>query len=253
MNKKTKVALITGSSRGLGKNMAIRLAGNGNNVIITYKSNKVEAEQVVSEIKSLGQHAFALQLDVTQPKSFDLFFNQISNYLTKELNVDKFDFLVNNAGFGADTLISETEEETLDNLYTVHVKAPYLLTQKAVSFLNDNGRIINLSSGLTRFTTLGRSAYAIMKGAIDTFTKYAAKEFGERGITVNAIAPGIIETDFTRATFTNEKAVGFIRSNTALNRTAIPDDIGGVVAFLCSDDARWVTAQRIEVSGGMFL
>ncbi len=253
MNKHRKIALITGASRGLGKNMALRLAEKGIDIIITYHTNQSEAEKVVTEITALGRKAIAIPLDVTQPKSFEKTLEQLFLRLKTEWNASGLDILVNNAGIGADTLIRSTDEDTLDLLYTVHVKAPYLFTQKALAYLNDNGRVINLSSGLTRFTTLGRSAYAIMKGAIDTFTKYAAKELGEKGITVNAIAPGIVETDFTKATFTNDKALSFIRSNTALKRTATPDDIGGVVAFLCSEDAGWITGQRIEVSGGMFL
>jgi NAD(P)-dependent dehydrogenase (short-subunit alcohol dehydrogenase family) len=253
MQEKTKIALVTGGSRGLGKSIALHLAKNGHDVMITYRGSKSDADAVVEEIITLGQKAAAFQLEVTQSQTFDNFFNEVSSYLEKETGVAKFDFLINNAGFGADALISNTEEGLLDTMYNVHVKGVYFLTQKALPYLNNDGRIVNISSALTRFADLGYAAYAMMKGAIDVFTKYAAKELGARGITVNAVAPGLIETDLTKDAFDNPYAVEAVVEGTALGRTGKPDDIGGIVAFLCSKDAGWITGQRIEATGGVLL
>jgi NAD(P)-dependent dehydrogenase (short-subunit alcohol dehydrogenase family) len=250
-----KIALVTGGSRGLGKNTALRLAAYGADSIITYNSRKEEADAVVSEIET--QHlraASALQLDVADIKSFDGFIHQVSETLQSKWQRDKFDFLINNAGIGGRGTIEQTTEETFDRLFKVHFKGVFFLTQKAIPLMNDNGRVINISSGLTRFTLPGYSAYASMKGAIDTFTRYIAKELGEKGITANLVAPGAIETDFTKPAFdANPQVKEMIASQTALGRVGVPDDIGGVVAFLCSEDARWVNGQRLEVSGGIFL
>lgn len=249
-----KVALITGGSRGLGKNMALHLAEKGNDVILTYNSKKEEALSVVKEIENKGQKAAALQLNVGNIKSFDGFIEQVSQTLNKDWNRNTFDFLINNAGVEANASIAETSEETFDLLCNVHFKGVYFLTQKALPLIADKGRIINLSTGLARFTTPGYAAYAAMKGAIEIFTKYLAKEVGPRGITANVIAPGIIQTDFTREVFEHAPhVVEMLASQTALGRTGAPDDIGGVVALLCTEEAHWITAQRIEVSGGMFL
>jgi len=249
-----KIALVTGGSRGLGKNMVLRLAAYGADAIITYHSHKDEADAVVSEIQTHDQRAVALHLDVADIKSFDVFMRQVSSTLNDNWERDKFDFLINNAGIGAHATIEQTTEETFDSLFNVQFKGVYFLTQKAIPFINDNGRIINISSGLTRFTLPGYSAYASMKGAVDTFTRYIAKELGARGITANLVAPGAIETDFTKPAFdANPQVKEMIASQTALGRVGVPDDIGGVVAFLCSEDARWVNGQRLEVSGGMFL
>lgn len=249
-----KIALITGGSRGLGKNMALRLAAYGADAIITYHSRKDEADAVVSEMKTYDRRAVAIQLDVADVPSFDGFMRQVSSTLKDNWERDRFDFLINNAGIGARATIEQTAEETFDSLFNVHFKGVYFLTQKAIPFINDNGRIINISSGLTRFTLPGYSAYASMKGAVDTFTKYIAKELGDSGITANLVAPGAIETDFTKPNFdANPQIKEMIASQTALGRVGVPDDIGGVVAFLCSEDARWVNGQRLEVSGGIFL
>lgn len=254
MATRTKIALVTGGSRGLGKNMALRIAEKGNDVIITYNSNKEEADKVVAEIVAKGQKALALQLNVGNSHSFDGFLKEVTSHLKENTGSEKFDFLINNAGIEANGLVANTSEEAFDKLYQVHLKGTFFLTQKALPFINDNGRIVNVSTGLARFTTLGFAAYASMKGAIEIFTKYLAKEVGARGITANAIAPGLIETDFTRAHLPQDPEVRKqIAANFALGRIGVPDDIGGVVAFLCSEDARWVTAQRIEASGGMFL
>jgi len=254
MATESKIAVVTGGSRGLGKNMALRLAANGIDVMLTYRSKRDEAEAVVREIEQTGQKAAALQLDTSLVSTFDDFFKQVSATLTEKWNRSTFDFLVNNAGIDAASPFAQTPEEDVDNLFNIHFKGVYFLTQKALPLLADNGGIVNVSTGLTRFTTPGYAAYASMKGAIEVLTKYMAKELGSRGIRVNLVAPGIIETDFTKAAREAHPGLeAFISSQTALGRFGQPDDIGGVVAFLCSPDARWVTAQRIEASGGMFL
>jgi NAD(P)-dependent dehydrogenase (short-subunit alcohol dehydrogenase family) len=250
-----KIALVTGGSRGLGKNMALRLAQNGADVIITYNQAKEAADSVVKEIQDQYQRtALALQLDLTNIEMFDIFIGQVSEALKNKWNTERFDFLVNNAGFAGRMTIEEMTEEVFDNLFNVHFKGVYFLTQKALPLVNDNGSVVNISSGLTRFSLPGQSAYAAMKGAVEVFTKYIAKELAPRGIRANLVAPGAIETDFTKAAFdANPQVKEMIAAQTALGRVGVPDDIGGVVAFLCSDDARWVNGQRLEVSGGIFL
>lgn len=249
-----KIALVTGGSRGLGKNMALSLAQKGNNVIITYQSQKEEAEKVIEEIQQLGQQAVALQLDVANSKTFDSFIESLKSTLSETFKADKIDFLINNAGIGTHASFAETTEEQLDTLYSIHFKGAFLLTQKALSILANGGGIINISTGLARFSFPGYAAYASMKGAIETLTKYQAKELGQRGIRVNVVAPGAIETDFGGGTVRDNAQVNaHIASQTALGRVGLPDDIGGVIAFLCSEEARWVNAQRIEISGGMML
>lgn len=250
----TKIALITGGSRGLGKNAAIRLAQHGTDIIITYHTKKEEAGEVVSEIEKNGRKAVALPFDVSQLKSFDNFIQQISKTLKEKWSREKFDFLINNAGIGATIPYAQATEEDFDQLMNVHLKGVYFLTQKSLPLIDDNGRIVNFSSGTTRFCVPGYSIYASMKGAIEIFTKYLAKEVGPRGITVNVLAPGAIETDFNNAAIRNNLQMKeFISSITALGRVGQPEDIGGVVTFLCSDEARWINGQRIEVSGGMNL
>jgi len=251
MNIENKTALITGGSRGLGKNMALKIARKDIDVIITYHTNKQEADKVVAEIQSLGQKAIAFQLDTGNVKSFDSFFQQVESYLKEKTGNGKFDFLVNNAGIGITAPFADTTEEQFDTLMNIHFKGVYFLTQKALPLINDGGRIINITSGLARFTSPGFSAYGSMKGAVETLTKYMAKELGSRKITVNAVAPGAIETDFGGGSVRDNKVRNAeVASVTALGRAGLPDDIGGVVAFLCTEDARWINAQRIEVSGG---
>lgn len=255
MTTTQKIALVTGGSRGLGKNMALSLAKKGIQVILTYNSKKEEALAVVAEIESLGQKAAAIQLNVGDSKSFDAFFKQVSATLKKEtFGKDTFDFLVNNAGIGIHASFADTTEEQFDTLSDIHFKAPFFLSQKALPLMADGGGIVNISTGLARFSSPGYAAYAAMKGAIETLTKYQAKELGGRNIRVNIVAPGAIETDFGGGIVRDNGDVNkMIASVTALGRVGVPDDIGGVVAFLCTDDAKWVNAQRIEVSGGMNL
>ena len=252
--KPTKIALVTGGSRGLGKNMALSLAQKGLDVLLTYHSKKEEALEVVAEIRKIGQKAAALQLDTANSKSFDGFITEVKAALQSDFGADKIDYLVNNAGIGIHASFAETTEEQFDTLVNIQYKGVFFLTQKALPILADGGGIVNLSTGLARFSLPGYAAYAGMKGAVETLTKYLAKELGPRGIRVNSVAPGAIETDFGGGVVRDNADVNaFIASQTALGRVGRPDDIGGVVAFLCSDDAKWVNAQRIEASGGMFL
>ncbi|MBP6575840.1 MAG: SDR family oxidoreductase [Chryseobacterium sp.] len=249
-----KIALVTGGSRGLGKEMAFRIAEKGLDVLITYNSKKDEAEFVVAEIEKTGQKASALQLDVSDSKNFDKFFNELKTVLKGKFGTEKFDYLVNNAGIGINAPIAEMNESDFDSLVNIQFKAPFFLTQKSLEFINDGGGIVNISSGLTRFSMPGYGAYGALKGAMEVLTRYEAQEFGKRGINVNVVAPGAIETDFGGGVVRdNDQVNHHIASATALGRVGLPSDIGGVVAFLCTDDAKWINAQRIEVSGGVNL
>ncbi|MGJ8661021.1 MAG: SDR family NAD(P)-dependent oxidoreductase [Bacteroidota bacterium] len=248
-----KIALVTGGSRGLGREMALSIAKKGNDVIITYLSNKDKAEDVVKEIQALGRKAYAMQLDTRSTNNFDAFFTQLATTLQSERGTDKIDFLINNAGTGIYKPFLETTESDFDEMMNVHLKGVYFLTQKAVPHLNDGGRIINISSGLARFSLPGSSAYASMKGGIDVFTRFLAKELASRKITANSVAPGAIATDFGGGENKGEPKQTVVSNATALGRVGEADDIGGVIGFLCSDDSRWINGQRIEVSGGIFL
>ena len=249
-----KIALVTGGSRGLGKNMALSLAKKGINVILTYNSNQAEAASTVAEIEALDQQAVALQLNTADVAGFDAFYAQVASALQTTFATDRFDFLINNAGTGLYAPFVDTTEAQFDQMVAIHLKGVYFLTQKALPLFRDGGRIINISSGLARFSYVGSSAYAAMKGSVEVFSRYLAKELGERGIAVNVVAPGAIETDFGGGMVRDNKPLNDrIASETALGRVGVPDDIGGVVAFLCSDEARWVNGQRIEVSGGIHL
>jgi NAD(P)-dependent dehydrogenase (short-subunit alcohol dehydrogenase family) len=250
----SKIALVTGGSRGLGRNMAISLAEKGIDVVFTYNSNKQKADEVVAEIQSLGQKAMAFQLDTRNVKVFDGFFKQLTGYLKEQSGSTNFDFLINNAGTALYAPFAETTEAQFDEVMNIHYKGVFFFTQKALPFINDGGRIINISSGLARFSFPGSSAYGSMKGAIEVLSRYLAKELGSRGIAVNVVAPGAIETDFGNGHVRDNKDVNEnIAGITALGRVGLPDDIGGVVAFLCTQDARWINGQRIEVSGGVSL
>lgn len=248
-----KVALVTGGSRGLGQNIVLALARKGNDVILTYRQRKEEGAAVVAEVEKLGRQAVALQLEVGDLRRFDGFRDALAQALKTTWQRKDFDFLVNNAGIDRYSRIDQTTEEDFDELMNVHFKGVYFLTQKLLPLIADGGRIVNTSTGLARFATPGYAAYASMKGAIEVFTRYLAKELGSRGIAANVVAPGAIETDFTRSAFEHPGVKDYLAANTALGRVGVPDDIGGVVAFLCSEDGRWVNAQRLEASGGMFL
>lgn len=249
-----KIALITGGSRGLGRSMALHLAANGVGVVLTYLNRSDAADAIVAEITAAGGKAVALQLDTSDTTGFEAFKQSFSQALQKDFGRSSFDYLVNNAGFGANASIAETTEVDFDALYGVHLKGPFFLTQSLLGMIEDGGHILNLSSGLARFSLAGYGAYAMMKGAIEVFTRYLAQELGPRNISVNTIAPGAIETDFGGGAVRDNKDInGFIASATAKGRAGMPDDVGGAVASLLTGSNGWVTAQRIEVSGGMFI
>jgi NAD(P)-dependent dehydrogenase (short-subunit alcohol dehydrogenase family) len=254
MESKNKIALVTGGSRGLGKDMALKLAEKGIDVILTYNSKADEAGKVVGQIQQSGQKAVALQLNTGDVKSFGAFIEKLNSVLKDDFGTDHLDFLINNAGTGHHAPIAQTTEEAFDELLNIHFKGVYFLTQNILPILNDGGGIVNISSGLARFSMVGASAYASMKGAIEVFTRYLAKELGAKQIRANTVAPGAIATDFNGGTVRDNQQVNqMVSSMTAMGRPGEAEDIGGVVAFLCTDDARWITGQRIEVSGGMFV
>jgi NAD(P)-dependent dehydrogenase (short-subunit alcohol dehydrogenase family) len=254
MSMTSKIALITGGSRGLGKNTALAMAKQGMDVVLTYQSKQGAAQEVVNEITALGRKAVALQLDVAQVKTFDAFAQTLKQALQTHFQAEKFDFLVNNAGTGLTAPFAETTEQIFDDMVNIHLKSTFFVTQKLLPLINDGGRIINISSGLARFTLPGYSAYAAMKGGIEVLTRYMAKELGARQIAVNTVAPGAIETDFGQGLVRDNKEVNaYIASQTALGRVGVPDDIGPMIASLLSENNRWVNAQRIEASGGMLI
>ncbi|ELO1557998.1 SDR family NAD(P)-dependent oxidoreductase [Aeromonas hydrophila] len=247
------IALITGASRGLGKQAALALAARGVDLIITYRSQVDEAAAVVAEATALGVKAHALPLDVADSSSFATFARQVRELLSTWQR-QQIDFLVNNAGIGIHATLEQTTEQQFDTLFNIHLKGVFFLTQQLLPLIRDGGRILNLSSGLTRFALPGYAAYAAMKGGVEVLTRYLAKELGPRGIAVNVVAPGAIETDFGGGVVRDNQAVNdFIASQTALGRVGQPEDISGVIAALLSPDGRWINAQRIEASGGMFL
>lgn len=248
----TKIALVTGGSRGLGKDMALSIARKGIDVLLTYRSNKDEAEKVVLEIEKLGQKAAALSLDMADFHSLDSFVNSVKETLSSKWKTNTLDFLINNAGMGATVPFAQVKEELFDEFLNVHFKGVYFLTQKLLPHFNDGGGIINISTGTTRFSNPGYSVYASMKGAVEVFTKYLAKELGSKGIRANVIAPGPVETDFNSAAIRNNPQMKErLSSLSPLGRVGRAEDIGGVVAFLCTDEAAWINGQRIEVSGGI--
>ena len=249
-----RIALVTGGSRGLGRDMALSLARQGFGVLLTYHSKQDEAQAVVGEIEALGQPAAALQLDTGAVAGFDGFFGQVKQTLRTTFGTAHFDFLINNAGTALRASIADTQEDDFDRLLNIHYKGVFFLTQKALPYLNDGGRVINISSGLARFVGPGYAAYASLKGAVEVFTRYLAQELGPRGITVNTVAPGAIATDFGGGVVRdNEQVNAHLAGVTALGRVGLPTDIGPVVAFLCTPAAGWINAQRIEVSGGQQL
>ena len=248
------IALITGASRGLGKNAAQHLARQGSDLILTYRSGADEAQHLVSEIEALGRRAVALPLDVAQSASFPAFTVQVKDALARTWQRETFDHLVNNAGIGAHAAFADTTEAQFDTLVDIHFKGPFFLTQTLLPLVADGGRIVNVSSGLARFTLPGSSAYASMKGAIEVLTRYLAKELGPRGIAVNVVAPGAIETDFSGGMVRDNPQVNaMVAGFTALGRAGLPDDVGGAIASLLREGNGWVNAQRIEVSGGMLV
>jgi NAD(P)-dependent dehydrogenase (short-subunit alcohol dehydrogenase family) len=248
-----RIALVTGGSRGLGRSTVISLAERGVDSIFTYNSNRAEAEKVIGLVAAVGRKAVALQLDTGKVRTFDPFVRSVRQALA-ELGAERLDYLVNNAGTSHHKGFDQTTEEELDQLYNVHFKGVFFLTQKLLPLLSDGGRIVNISSGLTRITVPGSGAYASMKGAVEVLTRYLAKELGPRGIAVNTVAPGAITTDFSGGMVRDNPEVNKrVADMTALGRAGQPDDIGPMIAALLSEENRWVNGQRIEVSGGMAL
>jgi NAD(P)-dependent dehydrogenase (short-subunit alcohol dehydrogenase family) len=253
-SQQTPIALITGGSRGLGRSMALHLAQRGTDVVFTYRSKAAEAAEVVQQIQALGRKAVALQLEVTDSASFEAFATTLAAELQRTWQRKSFDYLVNNAGAGLYASIVETTPAQLDEMYQMHFKAPYLLTQRLLPLIADGGRILNVSSGLARFAIPGSSAYGAMKGAVEVLTRYLAKELGPRRISVNVIAPGAIATDFGGGHVRDNADIQrMVTSMTALGRVGLPDDIGGAVAMLLAPENAWLNGQRVEVSGGMNL
>jgi len=249
-----KIALITGASRGLGKNTALHLAAQGVDIIGTYNSRADEAQALVTEIESLGGRATMLQLDVGQSEQFAAFATKVDQVLRTHFDQQRFDFLVNNAGIGLHANFVDTTVEQFDLMVNIHFKGPFFLTQTLLPLLNDGGRIINISSGLARFSLPGYGTYAAMKGAMEVLTRYQAKELGARRISVNTLAPGAIETDFSGGAVRDNAEVNkMVAGNTALGRAGVPDDIGAAIALLLAPGSQWINGQRIEASGGMFL
>lgn len=248
-----KIAIITGASRGLGRNTAINLARRGVDIVFTWRVREKEAESLIREIEAMGRKAAAFRLDAGDTRSFDAFVAEVRKTL-KSWGRDRFDYLVNNAGNSQHINIYKVTEADFDAVVNVHFKGVFFLTQKLLPLINDGGRIVNISSGLTRVSLPGSSVYGAAKGAVEVLTRYLAKELGPRGITANVVAPGAIQTDFSGGMVRDNPEVNkMVASMTALGRAGVPDDIGPMIAALLSDENRWVNGQRIEVSGGMAL
>lgn len=249
-----KLALITGGSRGLGRNAAIKLAEKNVNIIFTYHSNEGAAQEVIKEITALGRKAIAIQSDVRDIGQFELFATNLQSLLKQAFGRESFDYLLNNAGTGLHASIEETNLEELDEMLNTHIKGPFFLTQKLLPLIENGGHIVNISSGLARFSFPGSAAYAMAKGSVEVMTRYMAKEFAAKGIRVNTVAPGAIATDFRGGTIRdNAQAQAMVSSVTALGRVGEADDIGKIIAAVFSEGFDWVTGQRIEASGGMML
>ncbi len=250
----TTIALITGGSRGLGRSAALALAKAGHDVIITYYSKADEAAAVVTQIRQLGRKATALQLDSSNVAGFSKFSRQLTEQLQQVWQRTQFDFLVNNAGYGAYASIADTTEQQFDAMFNVHLKGVFFLTQSLLPLIKDGGSIVNISSGLARFSLPGYAAYATMKGGLEVLSRYLALELGQRRIRVNILAPGAIETDFGGgAVRDNAELNQMIASQTALGRVGLPDDIGGAIVTLLSAHSGWINGQRIEAAGGIYL
>jgi NAD(P)-dependent dehydrogenase (short-subunit alcohol dehydrogenase family) len=248
-----KTAIITGGSRGIGHNTAINLSRRGADIIFTYLSNRREAESLIGEIEAMGRNAAAFRLDLGDTRSFDGFVAEVRRML-RIWRRERFDYLVNNAGNSLHVGFEQMTEAQFDEVVNVHFKGAYFLTQKLLPLMNDGGRIVNISSGLTRFSLSGSSAYAAAKGAVEVLTRYLAKELGPRGITANVVAPGAIQTDFSGGMVRDNPEVNrVVAGMTALGRAGVPDDVGPMIAALLSEENRWVNGQRIEVSGGAAL
>jgi NAD(P)-dependent dehydrogenase (short-subunit alcohol dehydrogenase family) len=254
MTDNPKIALITGGSRGLGRNTALHLARKGVNVVITYHSREDDARSLVGEVEDMGHKAVALQLDTESTAGFAQFADELKSELKEKWGRETFDFLVNNAGIGMYNAFADVTEDEFDTLMNIHLKGVFFLTQRLLPIIADGGCIVNISSGVARLTLPGYIAYAIMKGGVEVMTRYLAKELGPRKITVNTVAPGGVETDFAGGRLRDNRELNkFIASQTALGRVGLPDDIGGAISSLLTGENGWITAQRIEVSGGQML
>lgn len=247
------VVLVTGGSRGLGKSLALHLADRGSDVILTYRSGERDAREVVAQIESKGRKAVALALDVRDTASFAAFAERVRAELGRTFRRESLQGLVNNAGSGVAASFVETTEEQLDEQYAVHLKSTFFLSQRLLPLIADGGRIVNMSTGLSRYGFPGQSAYAAMKGAVDVLTRYMAAELGARGIAVNVVAPGGIVTDFGGGVLRDPELQRFVAANTPLGRIGEPEDVAGVVAALLAPETRFVTGQRVEVTGGFRL
>jgi NAD(P)-dependent dehydrogenase (short-subunit alcohol dehydrogenase family) len=253
MTSEAKIAIVTGGSRGIGRNTVLTLAGRGVDTIFTYNANQAAADEVVAGVKAVGRKAVALQLDVGDAKSFDGFVERVRGAL-QTTGAERFDFLVNNAGQSSNAGLLTATEADLDDIFAVHFKGVFLLTQKLLPLINDGGRIVNISSGLTQHAMPGRAVYGPIKAAVECLTRYMAMELGPRRIAVNVVAPGAVATDFSGGMVRDNPEVNrMVAGRTALGRAGLPEDIGLMIASLLSEDNRWVNAQRIEVSGGMGL
>jgi NAD(P)-dependent dehydrogenase (short-subunit alcohol dehydrogenase family) len=249
-----KIALVTGGSRGIGREIALSLAAKGIDVVLTYQTRADDARQVVADIEGMGRQALALPLDLSSTSSLDSFIEQLKQGLQDHWNTQSIDFLVNNAGIGAAVPIDNITEATFDSFLNVHFKGVLFLTQKSLRMMNDGGGVVFITAAATRFIVPGYATYAACKSAVETFSRYVAKEYGARGIRANVVAPGGIETDFAGAIIRNTPQLqDYVKAQTALGRVGQVDDIGGVVAFLCTSDAKWINGQRIEVTGGIHL
>lgn len=253
MPSPSRIAIVTGGSRGIGRDAVIRLAERGVSSIVTYNANRAAADEVVEAVRAAGVAAAALQLDVGRAAGFDGFVDRVREVLDA-FGAARFDHLVNNAGTSSTATLANGTEDELDALFAVHFKGPFLLTQKLLPLMNDGGAIVNVSSGLARFSYPGRAIYGPIKAAVETLTRYMALELGPRGISVNVVAPGAIATDFSGGvTRDNPEVNKAIAGQTALGRVGVPEDVGPVIAALLSDDFRWVNGQRVEVAGGLRL
>lgn len=252
MSNSSKIALVTGASRGLGRNTAIALARDGVDVIGTYHSNKKEADETVAAIKALGRKAVMFQLDTGTVASFPAFVSEVQTALKSVWSRDSFDFLVNNAGIGIHAPFAEMSETDFDRLMNIHFKGVFFLTQKLLPLIADGGRIVNISTARTRVAGPGGAVYASMKGAVEVLSRHMALELGPRRIAVNVVAPGPVATDFSGGVVRDNPVVNKqIADHTALGRAGVADDLGPMIAALLAEDNRWVNAQRIEVGGGI--
>ena len=252
-NVTNTIAIITGGSRGLGRNTAVNLARRGVDVLVTYRTNQKEAGSLIREVEAIGRKAIGFRLDTGDVRAFDGFVSEVRKTL-QAWGPERFDYLVNNAGNSLHASFEDTTEAQFDEVFNVHVRGVYFLTQKLLPLIHDGGRIVNISSGLARFALPGSSAYGAAKGAIEVLTRYLAKELGPRGISANVVAPGAIQTDFSGGMVRDNPEINKrVAEMTALGRAGVPDDIGPMIAALLSNDNRWINGQRIEVSGGMAL